>query len=195
MPIKLLSVDYARSGVVIPRITNLPQGIKARLRPETRQGYLVVCVALWSVLSFLAFSTFLYSSVIVEGQSMTPTLQPGDHYLLNRWFHRFFPFQSGEMVVLQDRFSRDKVVKRIIGLPQDTIQIRNDGVYRNGQRLTEEYLPPNTYTPSLNLTDRVLKLGAGEYFVLGDNRGVSEDSRHFGPVRSLDILGVLGPII
>lgn len=170
-------------------------GRTRRLQPETRQGYVLLCVVLWSVLSFILTSTFLYSSVVVIGRSMEPTLQQGDRYVLNRWFHRVFPFDRGELVVIAEPGDDVRVVKRVIALPSDTVRFQGGAVYVNGRRLSESYLPPGMVTFSLRMGDRTLLLGPKQYFVMGDNREVSEDSRYYGPVHQTRLLGVLGPAI
>ena len=166
-----------------------------RLQPETRQGYILLCVVLWSVLSFMVTSTFLYSSVVVVGRSMEPTLHQGDRFVLNRWFHRIFPFDRGELVVVAEPGDDERVVKRVIALPSDTVHFEGGAVYVNGSRLSESYLPPGMNTYSLRMGARTLRLGPKQYFVMGDNRQVSEDSRYYGPVHRTRLLGVLGPAI
>jgi signal peptidase I len=164
---------------------------RARLKPETRQGHILLCMALWSIISFLLVSRFLFCSVTVRGESMEPTLFPGQQFILNRWAHRLFPVTYGDLVVVRDPERREPLIKRIIALPCDTIQFRRDGVYINNLPLREDYLAPHVYTYSRKQGDRPLTLGADEYFVMGDNRLVSLDSRWYGPVRARDLLGTI----
>jgi signal peptidase I len=160
------------------------------LRRETRRGHILVCVALWSAISFLMFSRFVLATVIIDGASMEPTLHTGDHCLLNRMAPLFGAINRGDVVVLRDRGDDDYAIKRIVGLPNDDVEIRKGSVYVNGARLQERYLAPltRTWTPK---GDGHYKLGPHSYFVLGDNREVSEDSRYYGPVSQQALLGVV----
>ena len=122
---------------------------------------------------------------------MEPTLFPGEQYILNRWAYRLFPISHGDLVVVRDPENRELLVKRIIALPRDTIQLRTHGVYLNNLPLREDYLPPKAYTLSQKYGRQALTLKDHEYFIMGDNRLVSLDSRWYGPVQSHDILGTL----
>jgi signal peptidase I len=164
-----------------------------RVKRETRQGYILLCLALWCTISFLTISRFVYSTVVVQGRSMMPTLQPGERHLLNHWLAHLIPYQRGDLVVLREGADGSKVVKRIVAQPHETIQLREDGVYVDGRVLHEPYLPEGTYTYSRRMEDQALELKEDEYFVMGDNRLVSVDSRWYGPVARRDLLGTLVP--
>ncbi len=122
---------------------------------------------------------------------MQPTLREGDWRLVNRWKHRLFGVQHGDVLLVRDPETGGGVVKRVIGLPGDVLQFRMDGVYRNYRRLREYYLQEGAYTWSRRHQERLIMLDKGEYFVLGDNRLNSVDSRSYGPVYDADILGVV----
>lgn len=160
------------------------------LKRETRQGHILVCVALWSAISFLLFSRFVLATVIIDGASMEPTFHSGDRCLLNRMALMFGSVGRGDMVVLRDRDDNDFAIKRIVGVPNDEIEISKGRVLVNGKLLDEGYLAPltRTWTPR---GDGSYKLGPDSYFVLGDNREVSEDSRYYGPVSFNRLLGVV----
>jgi len=131
------------------------------------------------VRQFVQSSTSVYS--VVQGDSMYPTLRHDD-VVQTRSLHAL-P-KRGDVIILTDDRG-DLAIKRIIGLPGEKVTIFLGFVYVNGQRLTEPYLLKNTYTFKLDLRDGrpgVWKLGDNQYFVLGDNRQQSIDSRHFGPV-------------
>ena len=160
------------------------------LKKETRHGHILVCVALWSAISFLLFSRFVLATVIIDGASMEPTFRTGDRCLLNRIAPLFGSFGRGDMVVLRDRGEDDYAIKRIVGLPEDEVDIRGGRVFINGKPLDESYLAPltHTWTPE---GDGHYRVGADSFFVLGDNREISEDSRYYGPISSKRLLGVV----
>jgi signal peptidase I len=175
-----------------PASASPPRATKhQRLVPETRQGYILLCMALWSVISFLIISNFVVSTVTVSGVSMVPTLFPGQVCLLNRWSHRLFSPHYGDLVVVRDRSTGDSLVKRVIALPNDTISFERGAVLVNGRTLDEPYLPTGTRTSSFSAAKRMVQLLADEFFVMGDNRPVSDDSRSHGPVRRSEILGTI----
>jgi signal peptidase I len=167
--------------------------LHGRLQPETRQGYILICMALWSVISFLLISNFVVSTVTVSGASMMPTLYPDQVYLLNRWSHRLFPPNYGDLVVVRDRANGELLVKRVIALPHDTIAFNKGRVLLNGRAIREPYLAAGTFTSSRQMDRTTRQLTNDEFFVMGDNRSVSEDSRTHGPVRRGDILGTISP--
>jgi signal peptidase I len=167
--------------------------LHGRLQPETRQGYILLCMALWSVISFLLISNFVVSTVTISGASMVPTLYPDQMCILNRWSHRLFSPKYGDLVVIRDRAHGELLVKRVIALPHDTIAFHQGRVLLNGHAIREPYLVAGTFTSSRQMNRTAHELGDDEFFVMGDNRSVSEDSRSHGPVRRRDILGTISP--
>jgi signal peptidase I len=151
-----------------------------------KQLCLLAVIAALSVGCYLAISRCLVQTIEVVGDSMVPTLQPGNHYILNRWaFHQAGP-QRGDVVVLIDGFS----VKRIIGLAGESLHFVDGKVLVNGEVLNEPYLRPGTYTFTYSQArEQFITVGEDQYFVLGDNRLASIDSRAYGTVAGKDILG------
>lgn len=128
----------------------------------------------------------------VQGNSMVPTLHTGDYLITEKLSYRFRNPKSGEIVVLKNpRNESEDFIKRIIAVPGDTIKILNNTVYLNDQPLQEGYLPPSTLTRSgAFLTEgSLIKVASNQYFVFGDNREHSSDSREWGPVTKEEIIG------
>lgn len=162
-------------------------------KPETRQGHILVCLALWSTIAFLFIHRFIVSAVVIDGRSMLPTLFPGQQCIVNGWLPHFRGYQRGDLVVIRDDARGELMVKRIIGLPNDQLLIQDGGVLVNGTPLAEPYLPAAMYTDTKEHPSAVLKLSKNEYFVLGDNRELSEDSRFYGPIDRSHLMGVISP--
>ncbi len=152
------------------------------------QGFAIIALL---VGSYGFFSHFVVQSVRVSGASMAPTLQDADVYLLNRAACLFRSPRRGEIVVLRDPTDQSYAVKRIIGAAGDTVDLRDGDVFVNGERLDETYLPKGTETYPFTTWRQVVRCGPDQYFVLGDNRFYSSDSRCYGPVTRNAILGLV----
>jgi len=122
---------------------------------------------------------------------MAPTLHDGDRCLLNRFSYLYASPKRGDLVVLRDRDENDLAVKRIVALPGESVRVSEGRMFVNGRRLVEPYLENGTQTTAPTGTDQCYSLGSHEYFVLGDNRAESEDSRFYGPVSRDQIIGTL----
>jgi signal peptidase I len=130
---------------------------------------------------------FLYQPVKVEGTSMMPSLDDQERIFVNKLVYRLEPIQRGDIVVF--RYPRDpskSFIKRVIGLAGDHIQIDQGRVYVNGKRLEEDYVP-QVYEDLRSYPEIVVP--PDSYFVLGDHRSLSNDSRDFGPVNQTYIYG------
>ncbi|HLK47427.1 MAG TPA: signal peptidase I [Bryobacteraceae bacterium] len=165
-------------------------------RPDTHAGK----IALWGALSWardLAFSiliaviliVFIYQPVKVEGTSMMPTLTDQERIFINKFTYHYGlgEIQRGDMVVFWYPLDTSKsYIKRIIGVPGDTVRIDEGDVYVNGKHLMEDYVPDSE-------RDRVSwgpqQVPADKYFVLGDHRNSSNDSRTWGYVDRKYIYG------
>ena len=138
----------------------------------------------------LWFLLTLPSSVrfVVRGQSMAPALNSGDYLLVSRLSYLSSSPRRGEIVVLQaPGHSPKALVKRIVGLPGEHIHLRQDRVLVNGSEMEEPYLTAALTNPSRGENQWLLE--EDEFFVLGDNRGDSHDSRSFWPVNKRLIVG------
>jgi len=130
---------------------------------------------------------FLYQPVKVEGTSMMPSLADQERVFVNKFVYRLEPIQRGDVVVF--RYPRDpskSFIKRVIGLSGDHIQIDAGRVFVNGRLLDEDYVPP-AYEDERSYQEIVVP--PNNYFVLGDHRSLSNDSRDFGPVNQTYIYG------
>lgn len=128
----------------------------------------------------------------VSGNSMFPTMHNGDYLITEKITYRLGQPKYGDIVVLKNpRDESQDFIKRIIALPGDTIRIENDSIFINGNLLNEPYLPTNTPTHSgAFLTEgSTIKADPNQYFVIGDNRNHSSDSREWGPITREEIVG------
>jgi signal peptidase I len=130
---------------------------------------------------------FLYQPVKVEGTSMMPSLEDQERIFVNKFVYRLEPIERGDIVVF--RYPRDpskSYIKRVIGMAGDKIRIDGGQVYVNGQELDESYVPAE-YADTRTYPELVVP--ANSYFVLGDHRSMSNDSRDFGAVNQSYIYG------
>jgi len=157
-----------------------------------RQLGQALAIASLAMASYLVITHFFLQSVQVVGMSMSPTLANSQHYLLNRWLYYFRDPRRKEIVVLRDPADHEFAVKRIIAAEGDTVYLNDGNVYINGRKLNEPYLQPGIPTyPFERLKDQFFECGKDQYFVLGDNRMNSADSRTYGLVPRRNILGVI----
>ena len=135
----------------------------------------------------LVIIVFLYQPVKVEGTSMAPLLSDQERIFINKFVYRFEPIQRGDVVVFWYPLDRTKsFIKRVVGLPGETVEIRQGTVYVNGTIVPEPYVPPQ-YEDLSDLG--LVRVPKGSYFVMGDHRISSNDSRVFGPVADRFIYG------
>ncbi|MEK9135176.1 MAG: signal peptidase I [Patescibacteria group bacterium] len=133
---------------------------------------------------------FVFQPFFVKGQSMDPTFENGDYLIVDELSYKFRAPARGEVIVF--KYPNDpsqRYIKRIIGLPGETVEIQAGKIiiFRADKNITldEKYLPPN----DLTLGDTKAVLGAKDYFVLGDNRLASSDSRRWGSLPRDNIIG------
>ena len=130
--------------------------------------------------------SFAVQAVHVEGLSMFATLEDNDYLIANKIDYRFHPPERGDIVILRPPTSNSTdFIKRVIALPGEKLLIRSGVVYINGHTLDEPYLPEawtqDANPPPWSLGDGAV-IPANQYFVMGDNRNRSQDSRSFGPI-------------
>jgi signal peptidase I len=123
---------------------------------------------------------FLYQPVRVEGTSMLPMLKNHDRLFINKMVYRVEDIHRGDVVVfLYPRDHSKSYIKRVIALPGDDLRIDHGEVYVNNKRVVEKYVPVR-FEDERSLPERVIP--PHDYFVMGDHRSISSDSRDFGPV-------------
>ncbi|AIE59289.1 signal peptidase I [Bacillus methanolicus] len=149
------------------------------------------------IIIFAFIRTFFFSNYIVKGESMMPTLQDGNKLVVNKIGYQFGKLQRFDVIVFHANKKED-FVKRIIGLPGDKIEYRNDQLYVNDKKIDEPYLdiyrkqiPGGRLTGDFTLKEITgeEKVPPGKLFVLGDNRLGSWDSRQFGFISVNQVVG------
>ena len=159
-------------------------------RPMSR-AFPVLSVWLRDLIISLAISAFiiifLYQPVKVEGTSMMPSLDDQERIFVNKFVYRIEPIERGDIIVFH--YPRDpskSFIKRVIALAGDRVRIEAGQVFVNDQALDEEYVP-HAFVDERSYPEIVVP--ADSYFVLGDHRTMSNDSRDFGPVAASYIYG------
>lgn len=128
----------------------------------------------------------------VSGNSMVPNFHDGDYIITNKLAATISDLQRGEVVILKNPRNTDQVfIKRIIGLPGEQVKISEGQIVLNNRPLSEPYLPPGTKTQggTFLAEGEEITIQEGQYFVVGDNRGGSSDSREWGPIKKELIIG------
>ena len=156
---------------------------------DTILGYVVwvgaVVLLAWLLITFVAQRTD------VNGTSMVPTLEDGDQLICDKISYRFRDPERFDIIIFPYQYQKNTYfIKRVIGLPGETVRIDYDGnIYINGEILDEKYGLEKMAYPGI--AEQEITLGDDEYFVLGDNRNVSEDSRYpdVGLIKRKDIIG------
>lgn len=158
---------------------------------ETLRTIVLVLLAAFLIRSFVA------QPFVVEGRSMEPTFHNADYLVVNKFEYRFGEPQRGDVIVFRaPEDPSQNYIKRVIALPGETVKLSNGSVSVNGQLITESYVAPPSSEDSDSLSFSLeQKLGAGEYFVLGDNRDHSSDSRRWGPLPKANIIGKVDIVV
>lgn len=142
---------------------------------------------------FIVIYIFLFRPYQVTGSSMYPNFVNKEYVLTNLITLRFEDLKRGDVVVFRAPIDKEKdFIKRVIGLPRDTVSIRDGDVYVNDQKLDQSaFLDKNvkTYSGAFLKEGEKVTVPQGEYFVLGDNRGASSDSREWGFVTKDEVIG------
>jgi len=163
-----------------------PEGPGSALRTVVEWIVLIGC----ALLVAFVVKTFVFQAFYIPSESMVPTLEVGDRVLVNKLGDRlhdpnrfdievFLAPKGTETAEIKD------LVKRVVGLPNETIEGRDGRIYIDGELLEEPFLPPGTQSRTFG----PVRIPPGEYFMLGDNRQFSKDSTYFGPIPRSAMIG------
>lgn len=148
--------------------------------------YILVIIGLtWMIVTFVGQRTR------VSGQSMETTLQDGDNLIVDKLSYRFHDPSRYDIIVFPYKYEENTFyIKRIIGLPGETVQVKDGYTYINGKKLTSDIYGREVMDEP-GIAEEPIKLGSDEYFVLGDNRNHSQDSRdpYVGVLKRSDLMG------
>lgn len=196
--------DGPGEGTADPRVSHRSKGRHGWTAVAEWAGLAIIAV----LLAFLV-QRFLFQAFYIPSRSMEPTLEVGDRVLVNKLSYRLHDIRRGDLVVFEAPDSQqvagvDDFVKRVIGLPGETVGFRDGRVFIDGQELEEPYLPDSAQGHTDPFQGRPPERGcaqiieepfvtctvpAGSVFVMGDNRTQSKDARAFGPIAEDEIIG------
>jgi signal peptidase I len=168
-------------GGSAPRKKTGPSG-----RAAAEWGILIVAALVIAIV----IRTFVFQAFYIPSESMVPTLKIGDRVLVNKLSYKLHDPRRGDIVVFKAPPAAatadiKDLVKRLIGLPGETIEGRDGRIYINGKALSEPYLPRNVKSRTFGPE----KVPPDSYFMLGDNRQYSKDSTFFGPIKRDQLIG------
>lgn len=174
------------------KISQTEQNEEISFAKKVRNGIVELCIYVAIIVLCVAFvPKYVLQRTIVEGKSMMNTLKNGENLLVEKVSYHFTDPDRFDVIVFypHGRESTDYYIKRVIGLPGETVQIIGEDIYIDGEKLEENFGKDPII--EAGMADEPIKLGDDEFFVLGDNRTVSEDSRYeeVGPVKRENIEG------
>lgn len=138
------------------------------------------------ILILIFIKSFIVSPIKVNGDSMYSTLHDGDLMILNKTIYHFTDIRRFDIVVIKTK--KSFIIKRVIGLPGDKVEYKNNRLYVNDSEVEEDYIRGKMEDYNIEELGSTV-VPANSYFVLGDNRKVSADSRVYGFIKQKDILG------
>lgn len=174
---------------------------KKRKRTASRNAVEWILLIAAALVIALVVKTFLFQAFYIPSDSMVPTLKTNDRVIVNKLAYHFHSVRRGDIVVFTTPKGPDgkpidptikDLVKRVIGLPGETVSEKDGRVLINGKALAESYLPAGTVSDcTAFVTDCFPSrpIPAGHYWVMGDNRSESRDSRYFGTITNHEIVG------
>ncbi|MDP2669334.1 MAG: signal peptidase I [bacterium] len=146
----------------------------------------IIKVIIISLLIVIPIRTWIAQPFIVEGASMEPNFHNGEYLIIDELSYAFGVPKRGEVIIFRYPLQPSEFfIKRIIGLPGETVEIKDNEIFINSVLVPEQYLPKNLQTGP----DKTVQLEDNQYFVMGDNRTASSDSRVWGPLPKKNITG------
>ena len=187
----------AGGGTALDEVQPTGARRRRRKRSAARNAVEWVLVLVGALLVALVVKTWLFQAFYIPSGSMEPTLHTDDRVLVNKVSYDIGDVERGDIVVFErpDSWGSgeiDDLIKRVIGLPGEEIAVRDGDVYVDGERLDEPWLQDDVTTPSFFEESGCVPsctIGDDEIFVLGDNRGNSDASNHFGPLPFDTVVG------
>lgn len=163
------------------------RSVRPRLLPRSHFWRDLIEIILLVIITYTPIN-LMTARAVVEGPSMQPNFHTGDLVIVNRSAYFFSSPQRGDVVVLHNPQNPDgdDLIKRIIGLPGETVELREGRVYINNVMIDEPYVERFC---TISCADRTWILSGDEYFIMGDNRNNSYDSHNFGPIKGNLIVG------
>jgi len=184
---------------IVPVESTAPEVAPRKPHGGVRNAIEWLAVVAAAILVALVISATSAQAFVIPSKSMESTLHVEDRVLVNKWSYRLHPIHRGDLVVFarpKDLVSNDKdLIKRVIGLPGDKVAFADGHVHIDGKQLSEPYLDKGTVTSNVAgwryqcTSQAPCVVPAGQIWVMGDNRGDSEDSRYFGPIPQSSVVG------
>ncbi len=178
--------SYTKDNRQEPADSNTKKQEEIPAGRRLRNSIIELCVYIAIIVICVAFvPKYVLQRTIVDGKSMMNTLKHGENLLVEKVSYHFTDPGRFDVIVFypHGRESSDYYIKRVIGLPGETVQIKGEDIYINDEKIEENFGKDPIVDPGI--AEKPIKLGDDEFFVLGDNRTVSEDSRYeeVGPVK------------
>jgi signal peptidase I len=170
-----------------------PEEQPRKKRSGTRQVVEWLLLVAAALALALLIKTFLFQAFYIPSESMVPTLEKNDRVLVNKLSYKLHDVHRGDLVVFTappgEEADVKDLVKRVVGLPGDKVSFHNGSVYIDDKKLDEGYLPDGVVTTATCGVPDEVTVPADHYWVMGDNRQASKDSRCFGPIAESKIVG------
>ena len=161
---------------------------KQQIRAKKKKSAFMEIIESVAIAVFLAviIRMFVFQPFVIPSGSMEPTIQIGDRVMVSKFAYRFGEPSRGDVVVFKPPFDPSRVfIKRLIGTGGNTLEIRDSKLYINGKVVPEKYLPQDMRFQDFG----PVQVSAGSYFMMGDNRNNSDDSRVWGDLPKKNIIG------